>query len=41
MTQWNHLTSIMRIYEEASGQKMNLNKTAIFFNRNTPEEEKT
>jgi hypothetical protein len=41
MTQWNHLTSILNTYEGASRQKMNSNKTAIFYSRNTPEEDKT
>jgi hypothetical protein len=35
LIQWNHLSSILQVYEEASGQKMNANKTAIFFSRNT------
>jgi hypothetical protein len=33
---WNRLTTILRVYERASGQKLNTSKTAIFFNRNTP-----
>jgi hypothetical protein len=35
LMQWNHLSFILQLYEEASGQKMNANKTAIFFSRNT------
>jgi ribonuclease HI len=35
LSQWNQLTSILQKYEEASGQKMNTNKTALFFSRNT------
>jgi hypothetical protein len=35
LTQWNHLSSILQLYEEVSGQKMNANKTAIFFSINT------
>jgi hypothetical protein len=30
-----HTAAILQQYELASGQKMNNNKTAIFFNRNT------
>jgi hypothetical protein len=40
LTQWNHLSSILKLYEEASGQKMNANKTAIFYSRNTPRTDK-
>lgn len=40
MEQWNHLASILHLYEGASGQKMNANKTAIFFSRNTPSDDK-
>ena len=29
------MTSILQVYEGASRQKMNLNKTTIFFSRNT------
>ncbi|XP_059446650.1 uncharacterized protein LOC132178220 [Corylus avellana] len=36
LIQWNHLSSILQLYKEASGQKMNANKTAIFYSRNTP-----
>lgn len=35
IAQWNHLSSILHAYEVASGQKMNNNKTTIFFSRNT------
>jgi hypothetical protein len=35
LMQWNHLSSILQLSEEASRQKMNANKTAIFFSRNT------
>ena len=35
IVQWNHLSSVLQVYEEVSGQKMNANKTAIFFSRNT------
>ncbi|XP_059458307.1 receptor-like protein 6 [Corylus avellana] len=32
---WHRLSRILRLYEQASGQKLNVNKTAIFFSRNT------
>ena len=35
LMQWNHLSAILQLYEEASRQKMNANKTTIFFSRNT------
>lgn len=34
------LTEILRKYEAASGQKINTNKSSIFFNHNTPQETK-
>jgi hypothetical protein len=40
LMQWNHLSSILKVYEETSGQKMNENKTAIFFSKNTTETDK-
>jgi ribonuclease HI len=36
LPQWNSLTTLLRKYEEASGQRLNNNKTAIFFSKNTP-----
>jgi hypothetical protein len=33
--QWQKLNKILQLYEEASGQKFNANKTATFFSRNT------
>jgi hypothetical protein len=36
LAQWSNMTAILKNYEEASGQKMNTNKTAIFFSKNTP-----
>ena len=36
---WHRLTSFLRNYELASGQKLNASKTAIFFSRNTLTEE--
>jgi hypothetical protein len=35
LTQWNHLSAILHLYERASGQKMNSNKMAIFFSKNS------
>jgi hypothetical protein len=35
ISQWNHLTNILKLYKEASGQRMNNNKMAIFFSKNT------
>jgi hypothetical protein len=40
VAQWNHLSSILQNYKMASGQKMNTNKTGIFFSRNTTNDEK-
>jgi hypothetical protein len=31
LTQWECLTNILRMYEEASDQRLNNNKTSIFF----------
>jgi hypothetical protein len=31
---WQRLNNILQLYEGASGQKLNANKTATFFNRN-------
>ena len=31
------LQDILRLYEKASGQKLNRDKTTLFFNRNTPQ----
>ena len=38
--QWSNLSYILKVYEAASGQQLNANKTAIFFSRNTSVEEK-
>lgn len=35
---WQKLTSLLETYEQASGQRLNKSKTAIFFSRNTPRE---
>ena len=36
LSQWNQLYYILHQYELTSGQKMNTNKTGIFFSKNTP-----
>jgi len=38
--EWRRLIKILGTYEEGSGQKLNLNKTSIFFSRNTSFERK-
>jgi hypothetical protein len=38
--QWLHIQDILQLYEEASGQKINKEKTGIFFSRNTKVETK-
>jgi hypothetical protein len=40
-TQWNNLVEILKKYEEASGQKMNNDKTSVFFSKNTTLEERS
>jgi hypothetical protein len=35
---WNGLANLLNKYESASGQRLNISKTAIFFSRNTPPE---
>ena len=35
-----HLIDILRLYEAASGQKINSDKSSVFFSANTPEEKK-
>ena len=35
LPQWNSLTTLLRKYEESSGQRLNNNKTAIFCSKNT------
>jgi hypothetical protein len=40
LTQWENLTKVLRVYEEALGQRLNNNKTSIFFGRNTNMEDK-
>jgi hypothetical protein len=36
IVQWDRLTAILRMYESASGQHLNNNKTALIFSKNTP-----
>jgi len=38
--EWRRLFRILGTYEEGSGQKLNLNKTSIFFSRNTSVEKR-
>jgi hypothetical protein len=38
---WRRMTHILKIYEMASGQRLNQDKTSIFFSRNTPEDLKS
>jgi hypothetical protein len=40
MAQWDRLTHILQLYENASGQRLNANKTSIFFSKNTSLEDK-
>jgi ribonuclease HI len=40
LNQWNELTRLLQGYESASGQRLNCSKTAIFFSKNTPQDEK-
>ena len=35
ISQWNNLTNLLKVYEDASGQRLNNNKTAIYFSGNT------
>jgi hypothetical protein len=36
LVEWWRLTKILKKYEQASGQKLNKDKTSIFFSHNTP-----
>jgi hypothetical protein len=38
--EWRRLTKILERYEDASGQKLNKDKTSIFFSRNTSQEKR-
>jgi pyridoxine/pyridoxamine 5'-phosphate oxidase len=40
LSHWNRLSSILKIYGQASGQKLNTNKTVIYFSRNTSMEDR-
>jgi hypothetical protein len=40
LTQWNHLTQLLQRYEAASGQRLNSNKAALYFSKNTSHEDK-
>jgi hypothetical protein len=40
ISQWNSLSSILKKYEEASGQRLNSNKTTLFFSKNATMEDK-
>ena len=40
LSQWDALTRLLWLYEEASRQRLNNNKTAIYFSQNTSMEEK-
>jgi hypothetical protein len=33
--EWRRILNIIEIYEKGSGQRINVNKTAVFFSRNT------
>ena len=35
------LVEILELYEVASGQKVNTNKSSVFFNHNTPQERRS
>ena len=39
-SEWNRLADILEVYERASGQLLNREKTSLFFSRNTCEEVK-
>jgi hypothetical protein len=38
--EWMNIQNILEIYERASRQKLNREKTSLFFSKNTPEETK-
>lgn len=40
LSQWDYLTNLLRTYEAASGQRLNNNKTSIFFSKNTSLEDR-
>ena len=39
MTECRHIQELLALYETASGQKLNKDKTAIFFSKNTPQQD--
>jgi hypothetical protein len=39
--EWNYLRRVLGVYEAASGQRLNDDKTSIFFSRNTNQETRT
>ena len=41
LMEWDALTKLLGQYEEVSGQRLNNNKTALYFSRNTLEVEKS
>jgi len=41
LDEWRQMKDILEVYERASGQRVNLEKTSIFFSKNTKEEERT
>ena len=40
MEECNKLKDILKVYEEASGQKINRSKTSLFFSKSIPEDVK-
>ena len=40
VSEWVHIQTILDLYEKASGQKLNWDKTSMFFSKNTKEETK-
>ena len=40
MEECNKLMDILKVYEEASGQKINRSKTSLFFSKSIPEDVK-
>jgi ribonuclease HI len=40
LTEWNRTQELLAVYEKASGQKLNLEKTSIFFSKGTSSEVK-
>lgn len=40
VVEWVQIQELLQIYEKASGQKLNLEKTSIFFSQNTKQEAK-